>query len=238
MIILAVIIIIILAIVLYLISGYNGLVNARNRVKNSYSQIDVQLKRRNDLIPNLVETVKGYAGHEKDVFENVTKARSGLMNAGSVKEVSEANNALTGALTSLFAIAENYPELKADQNFKELQSELTETEDKISYSRQFYNDAVLMYNNKCEQFPSNIIAGIPVWIFDQCHTFIFCGKARKLLFPISHYYINLINSIFMQHLDSYVASCHSISCRNLRILFEFALQIHLYQPTYYGYSYK
>ena len=151
MIILAVIIIIILAIVLYLISGYNGLVNARNRVKNSYSQIDVQLKRRNDLIPNLVETVKGYAGHEKDVFENVTKARSGLMNAGSVKEVSEANNALTGALTSLFAIAENYPELKADQNFKELQSELTETEDKISYSRQFY---------KCEQFPSNIIAGM------------------------------------------------------------------------------
>ena len=107
MIILAVIIIIILAIVLYLISGYNGLVNARNRVKNSYSQIDVQLKRRNDLIPNLVETVKGYAGHEKDVFENVTKARSGLMNAGSVKEVSEANNALTGALTSLYAIAEN-----------------------------------------------------------------------------------------------------------------------------------
>ncbi|WP_400253324.1 LemA family protein, partial [Methanobrevibacter smithii] len=94
------------------------------------------------------------------VFENVTKARSGLMNAGSVKEVSEANNALTGALTSLFAIAENYPELKADQNFKELQSELTETEDKISYSRQFYNDAVLMYNNKCEQFPSNIIAGM------------------------------------------------------------------------------
>ena len=97
---------------------------------------------------------------QKDVFENVTKARSGLMNAGSVKEVSEANNALTGALTSLFAIAENYPELKADQNFKELQSELTETEDKISYSRQFYNDAVLMYNNKCEQFPSNIIAGM------------------------------------------------------------------------------
>ena len=97
---------------------------------------------------------------EKDVFENVTKARSGLMNAGSVKEASVANNALTGALTSLFAIAENYPELKADQNFKELQSELTETEDKISYSRQFYNDAVLMYNNKCEQFPSNIIAGM------------------------------------------------------------------------------
>ena len=160
MIIVAVIVIIILAIVLYLISGYNGLVNARNRVKNSYSQIDVQLKRRNDLIPNLVETVKGYASHEKEVFENVTKARSGLMNASSVKEVSQASNAVTQALGSLFAIAENYPELKANENFKELQLELKETEDKISYSRQFYNDAVLMYNNKCEQFPSNIIAGM------------------------------------------------------------------------------
>lgn len=160
MIILAIIIIIILVIVFYIISMYNSLVNARNKVKNSYSQIDVQLKRRNDLIPNLVETVKGYASHEKGVFENVTKARSGLMNASSVKEVSQANNALTGALTSLFAIAENYPELKADQNFKELQVELSETEDKISYSRQFYNDTVLMYNNKCEQFPSNIIAGM------------------------------------------------------------------------------
>ena len=160
MIIVAVIVIIILAIVLYLISGYNGLVNARNRVKNSYSQIDVQLKRRNDLIPNLVETVKGYASHEKEVFENVTKARSGLMNASNVKEVSQASNAVTQALGSLFAIAENYPELKANENFKELQLELKETEDKISYSRQFYNDAVLMYNNKCEQFPSNIIAGM------------------------------------------------------------------------------
>ena len=160
MIIVAVIVIIILAIVLYLISGYNGLVNARNRVKNSYSQIDVQLKRRNDLIPNLVETVKGYASHEKEVFENVTQARSGLMNASNIKEVSQASNAVTQALGSLFAIAENYPELKANENFKELQLELKETEDKISYSRQFYNDAVLMYNNKCEQFPSNIIAGM------------------------------------------------------------------------------
>ena len=151
---------VVVVIVLFVISVYNSLVRARMQTQEAWSQIDVQLKRRNDLLPNLIETVKGYAGHEKDVFENVTKARSGLMNAGSVKEVSEANNALTGALTSLFAIAENYPELKADQNFKELQSELTETEDKISYSRQFYNDAVLMYNNKCEQFPSNIIAGM------------------------------------------------------------------------------
>ena len=159
-IILAIIIIIILAIILYIIKIYNDLVNAKNRVKNSYSQIDVQLKRRNDLIPNLVETVKGYASHEKEVFENVTKARSGLMNASSVKEVSQASNTVTQSLGSLFAIAENYPELKANENFKELQLELKETEDKISYSRQFYNDAVLMCNNKCEQFPSNIIAGM------------------------------------------------------------------------------
>ena len=127
-------------------------------MKNGYSQIDVQLKRRTDLIPNLIETVKGYAAHEKGVFEEVTKARSNIMNATSVKEASEANNQLTGALKSLFAVAENYPELKSNENFVQLQNELTETEDKISYSRQFYNDTVLMYNNKCEQFPSNIIA--------------------------------------------------------------------------------
>lgn len=156
MIILILIIIIIIAIVLVKI--YNDLVNLKNRVKNGYSQIDVQLKRRTDLIPNLIETVKGYAAHEKGVFEEVTKARSNIMNAISVKEASEANNQLTGALKSLFAVAENYPELKANENFVQLQNELTETEDKISYSRQFYNDTVLMYNNKCEQFPSNIIA--------------------------------------------------------------------------------
>lgn len=156
MIILILIIIIIIAIVLVKI--YNDLVNLKNRVKNGYSQIDVQLKRRTDLIPNLIETVKGYAAHEKGVFEEVTKARSNIMNATSVKEASEANNQLTGALKSLFAVAENYPELKSNENFVQLQNELTETEDKISYSRQFYNDTVLMYNNKCEQFPSNIIA--------------------------------------------------------------------------------
>lgn len=156
MIVLILIIIIIIAIVLVKI--YNDLVNLKNRVKNGYSQIDVQLKRRTDLIPNLIETVKGYAAHEKGVFEEVTKARSNIMNATSAKEASEANNQLTGALKSLFAVAENYPELKANENFVQLQNELTETEDKISYSRQFYNDTVLMYNNKCEQFPSNIIA--------------------------------------------------------------------------------
>ena len=125
MIILILIIIIIIAIVLVKI--YNDLVNLKNRVKNGYSQIDVQLKRRTDLIPNLIETVKGYAAHEKGVFEEVTKARSNIMNATSVKEASEANNQLTGALKSLFAVAENYPELKANENFVQLQNELTET---------------------------------------------------------------------------------------------------------------
>ena len=137
---------------------YNNLVGLRNRVKNSYSQIDVQLKRRNDLIPNLVETVKGYAGHEKGVLEEVTKARTGVMNATNIEETSAADNQLTGALKTLFAVAENYPDLKANSNFQQLQSELSETEDKIAYSRQFYNDVVLKYNNACQTFPSNILA--------------------------------------------------------------------------------
>lgn len=151
---------IIIILIIIIIVIYNNLVKARNKVKNAWAQIDVQLNRRNDLIPNLVETVKGYAGHEKSVLENVTKARSGLMNASSVKDIQEADNQLTGALRTLFAVAENYPELKANDNFKELQSELSGTEDKIAYSRQFYNDTVLMYNNTCQEFPNNIIAGI------------------------------------------------------------------------------
>lgn len=137
---------------------YNNLVGLRNRVKNSYAQIDVQLKRRNDLIPNLVETVKGYAAHEKGVLEEVTKARTGVMNASTIEETSAADNQLTGALKTLFAVAENYPELKANSNFQQLQSDLTDTEDKISYARQFYNDVVLKYNNECQQFPSNLMA--------------------------------------------------------------------------------
>jgi LemA protein len=137
---------------------YNNLVSLRNRVKNSYSQIDVQLKRRNDLIPNLVETVKGYAAHEKGVLEEVTKARAGVMNASGVEETSAADNQLTGALKTLFAVAESYPDLKANDNFQQLQAELSETEDKISYARQFYNDVVLKYNNACQTFPSNIFA--------------------------------------------------------------------------------
>ena len=156
----AIIVIIIIVIIVTVIHMYNNLVGLRNRVKNSYAQIDVQLKRRNDLIPNLVETVKGYAGHEKGVLEEVTKARTNVMNASSVEEASEANNQLTGALKTLFAVAENYPELKANSNFQQLQAELTDTEDKISYARQFYNDVVLKYNNACQQFPSSIIAGM------------------------------------------------------------------------------
>jgi LemA protein len=139
---------------------YNSLVGSRNRVKNAWSQIDVQLKRRTDLIPNLVETVKGYASHERGVFEEVTRARSAVMGAETVKETQEANNQLTGALKSLFAVAENYPDLKANQNFLDLQGQLSETEDKIAYSRQFYNDTVLMYNNKCQMFPSNLVANV------------------------------------------------------------------------------
>jgi len=142
------------------VSLYNSLVQLRNRVENAWLQIDVQLKRRADLIPNPMETVKDYAKHEKTVLEDVTRARSALMSAESVGEVEEANNMLKSALKSLFAVVENYPDLKANKNFLELQEQLEETEDKIAYSRQFYNDTVLMYNNKCQMIPSNIIASL------------------------------------------------------------------------------
>lgn len=154
----AIIVILVIIVIVTIIHMYNNLVGLRNRVKNSYAQIDVQLKRRNDLIPNLVETVKGYASHEKGVLEEVTKARTGVMNATTVEETSAADNQLTGALKTLFAVAENYPDLKANSNFQQLQSDLTDTEDKISYARQFYNDVVLKYNNACQQFPSNMLA--------------------------------------------------------------------------------
>ena len=146
-------------IVVFVWSLYNGLVTAKARVDESWSGIDVQLKRRTDLIPNLVETVKGYATHEKSVFENVTKARSALMEAKGPQQTAEANNMLTGALKSLFAVAENYPDLKANQNFLQLQEQLGDTEDKIAYSRQFYNSNVLDYNVKTKMFPNVLIAG-------------------------------------------------------------------------------
>ena len=177
-IILIILIVIIIAIILAIIGLYNGLATARNKVKNAWAQIDVQLNRRADLIPNLVETVKGYAGHEKTVFEDVTAARAGLMNANGVKEINEANNQLTNTLKTLFAVAENYPELKANENFKELQAQLAQTEDKIAYSRQFYNDSVLMYNNKCQTFPSNIIANS--FGFKEADFFEAAGEARSV----------------------------------------------------------
>ena len=147
--------------VFWLIGMYNRLVVLRNRIENAWSQIDVQLKRRVDLIPNLVETVKGYAKHEKETFERVIQARSALVNAsGDVKAQAQADNVLTGALRSLFALAEAYPELKANQNFMMLQEELTGTESKIAYARQFYNDSVMAYDNGLEMFPTNILAGM------------------------------------------------------------------------------
>ncbi len=175
---LIILIVIIIIILVAIVAIYNGLVTARNKVKNAWAQIDVQLNRRADLIPNLVETVKGYAGHESSVFEDVTAARAGLMNANGVKEIGEANNQLSNTLKTLFAVAENYPELKANENFKELQAQLAETEDKIAYSRQFYNDTVLMYNNKCQTFPSNIFAGM--FGFKEADFFEAAGEARSV----------------------------------------------------------
>ena len=139
---------------------YNSLISLRNRVDNAWAQVDVQLRRRYDLIPNLVETVKGYAKHERAVFENVTAARSNAINASNVKDQAAAENMLSGALKSLFAVAEAYPELKANQNFMMLQEELAGTESKIAYARQFYNDQVMKFNQKQQVFPSNIIAGM------------------------------------------------------------------------------
>ena len=154
--------VIFMALVLFwVVVVYNGLVVLKNRVKNAWAQIDVQLKRRCDLIPNLIETVKGYAAHESATLENVVKARQQAINVGdNVKNRAEAENALSGTLKSLFAVAENCPDLKANQNFMQLQEELTSTENKISFARQFYNDAVMAYNNKKEMFPTNIIAGV------------------------------------------------------------------------------
>jgi LemA protein len=139
---------------------YNGLITLRNRCENSWAQVDVQLRRRYDLIPNLVETVKGYARHEKEVFQQVTEARAGAINAGNVKDQGKAENMLSGALKSLFAVAESYPDLKANQNFLMLQEELAGTEGKIAYARQFYNDTAMKFNTKQQVFPANIVAGM------------------------------------------------------------------------------
>ncbi|MGB9694615.1 MAG: LemA family protein [Caldisericaceae bacterium] len=156
---LAIVLGIILILAFWFIAIYNGLVTLRNRVKNGWAQIDVQLKRRYDLIPNLVETVKGYAAHEKEVFEKVTELRASAMGAQSVKDIGETNNQLTQSLKTLFAVAENYPELKANENFLKLQEELTNTENKIAFARQFYNDVVMQYNTAQQRIPDNFVAG-------------------------------------------------------------------------------
>ena len=145
---------------LYVIVTYNGLVKLRNRIQNAWAQIDVQLRRRYDLIPNLVETVKGYAKHEQSTFEAVTQARANAINAQGPADQARAENMITGALKSLFAVSEAYPDLKANQNFLSLQEELAGTEGRISYARQYYNDAVLRMNTKIQSFPSNILANM------------------------------------------------------------------------------
>ena len=148
-----------LLVVLYGIVQYNALIRLRNRIESAWSQIDVQLQRRYDLIPNLVETVKGYASHEKGVFEAGTEARANAINAQGPAAQAAAENVVTGALKSLFAVAEAYPDLKASANFAGLQEELSGTEGKIAYARQFYNDSVQSYNTKIQTFPSNLVAG-------------------------------------------------------------------------------
>ena len=155
-----IVIALVVLLLLYVIVTYNGLVRLRNRIQNAWAQIDVQLRRRYDLIPNLVETVKGYATHEKGTFEAVTQARANAITAQGPAEQAQAENMISGALKSLFAVSEAYPDLKANQNFLSLQEELSGTEGRISYARQYYNDAVLRMNTKIQSFPSNILAGM------------------------------------------------------------------------------
>lgn len=155
-----IILIIVFLLILFIISVYNSLVTLRQRVKNAFGQMDVQLQRRFDLIPNLVETVKGYMTHESDTLAKVTELRTAWAGAKTVDEKAKLDNELSNTLKTIMAVAEAYPDLKANQNFESLQNELTETEDKISYSRQFYNDTVTKYNTKLELFPSNIVAGM------------------------------------------------------------------------------
>lgn len=156
-----ILVIVLVVLALWVAGAYNSLISSRNRVKESWSDIDVQLKRRYDLIPNLVETVKGYASHEKEVLENVIKARNMAMSAekgGDIKAMAQAENMLSGTLKSLFALAENYPQLRAVESFTKLQDELTDTENKIQAARRFYNSNVMAYNTKIEQVPTNLIA--------------------------------------------------------------------------------
>ncbi|MEN8040419.1 MAG: LemA family protein [Actinomycetota bacterium] len=151
---------VIVAIGAFFVVAYNGLVKKRNRVDTAWGHVEVQLKRRSDLIPNLVETVKGYASHERETFERVTQARGASNSASTPAEQAQADNFLTSALRQLFAVAEDYPELRASENFQNLQEELSDTENKISVARQIYNDTVLSYNNTVQTIPTNIVAGL------------------------------------------------------------------------------
>jgi len=169
--------VIVVLIVFWFISIYNSLIRARNKVRNAFAQIDTQLQRRFDLIPNLVETVKGYAKHEDAVFEKVAGLRSGYMNASTPSEKIDLDNQLTGTLKTLFAVAESYPELKANQNFLSLQDDLKGTEDKIAFSRQFYNDTVTNYNDQIQVFPSNIVANM--FNFKEEQTFLVDDEEAK-----------------------------------------------------------
>jgi LemA protein len=155
---LVIILVVVVLVGLYLVATYNGLVGLRNRIENAWAQIDVQLKRRYDLIPNLVETVKGYAAHERETLERVIQARNQAMAAQGPHDQANAENMITGALKSLFALSEAYPDLKANQNFLQLQEELTGTEGRIAYARQFFNDVVNRYNTKIQSFPAMLIA--------------------------------------------------------------------------------
>lgn len=152
--------VVLVLLILFVIGVYNALIRLRNQVDNAWSQIDVQLKRRHDLIPNLVETAKGYMQHERGTFEAITEARSRAMGAKSVSEASKAEGALGEALSKFMLVVENYPDLKANQNFLSVQEELTSTENKISFARQSYNDQVLFFNNKIQMFPSNVVANM------------------------------------------------------------------------------
>ncbi len=161
---------------LLLWTTYNGLISAKVRVQEAFSHIDVQLKRRSDLIPNLVETVKGYAKHEKDLLTDITKARTSLMKASGVEEKAKANNQLAETLKTLFAVSENYPKLRANENFLSLQEELTDTENKVAYARQFYNSTVMDFNTKLMVFPTNVFAG---WLHFKSADFFAATEDEK-----------------------------------------------------------
>lgn len=178
-----IVLIVVAVLAVWIISMYNGLVRLRNQVRNAWSQIDVQLKRRHDLIPNLVETAKGYMTHERETLESITKARAAAMDAKSVGDTAKAEGQLQGALSKFYLVVENYPDLKANQNFLSLQEELTSTENKVGFSRQFYNDQVMQLNNRIESVPTNIVAGL--FRFEKAEFFELESPAERAVPKVS-----------------------------------------------------